>query len=42
MKYLKALWEFCRDLFLTPAGGSKRRAEQQAYEARLDEAMKQK
>ena len=29
-------WKF----FLTPAGGSKRRAEQQAYEDRLDEAMK--
>jgi len=26
--------------FFTPAGGSKRRAEQQAYEDRLDEAMK--
>ena len=27
-------------IFLTPAGGSKRRAEQQANEDRLDEAMK--
>ena len=32
--------QFFRYLFLTPAGGSKRRAEQQAYEERLDEAMK--
>ncbi len=32
--------QFFRYLFLTPAGGSKRRAEQQAYEDRLDEAMK--
>jgi len=36
----KGIGEFFRYLFLTPAGGSKRRAEQQAYEDRLDEAMK--
>ena len=36
----KGIGEFLRYLFLTPAGGSKRRAEQQAYEDRLDEAMK--
>ena len=41
-RILSAIWQFCSYLFLTPAGGSKRRAEQQAYEARLDEAMKQK
>ena len=32
--------QFFRYLFLTPAGGSKRRVEQQAYEERLDEAMR--
>ena len=36
----KGIGEFFRYLFLTPAGGSKRRAEQKAYEDRLDEAMK--
>ena len=36
----KGIGQFCRYLLLTPAGGSKRRAEQQAYEDRLDEAMK--
>ena len=36
----KGIGQFLRYLFLTPAGGSKRRAEQQAYEDRLDEAMK--
>lgn len=36
----KGIGQFFRYLFLTPAGGSKRRAEQQAYEDRLDEAMK--
>ena len=35
----KGIGQFFRYLF-TPAGGSKRRAEQQAYEDRLDEAMK--
>ena len=38
--FFKGIWQFFRYLFLTPAGGSKRRAEQQAYEERLDEAMK--
>ena len=32
--------QFFRYLFLTPAGGSKRHAAQQAYEERLDEAMR--
>ena len=36
----KGIGQFFRYLFLTPAGGSKRRAEQQAYEDRLDEDMK--
>ena len=36
----KGIGQFFRYLFLTPAGGSKRRAEQQAYEDRPDEAMK--
>ena len=36
----KGIGEFLRYLFLTPAGGSKRRAEQQAYGDRLDEAMR--
>ena len=39
-RLFKGIGEFLRYLFLTPAGGSKRRAEQQAYEDRLDEAMK--
>ncbi len=33
----KGIGEFLRYLFLTSAGDSKRRAEQQAYEDRLDE-----
>ena len=36
----KGIGHFFRYLFLTPTGGSKRRAEQKAYEERLDEAMK--
>lgn len=38
--FFKGIGQFFLYLFLTPAGGSKRRAEQQAYEERLDEAMK--
>lgn len=38
--FFKGIGQFFRYLLLTPAGGSKRRAEQQAYEERLDEAMK--
>ena len=34
--FFKGFWEGFRHLFLTPAGGSKRRAEQQAYEEQLD------
>lgn len=34
------LWEFIRFVLFTPSWGSKRRAEQQAYEDRLDEAMR--
>ena len=40
--FFKGIGQFFRYLFLTPAGGSKRRAEQQAYEERLDEAMKRR
>ena len=36
----KGIGQFFRYLLLTSAGGSKRRAEQQAYEDRLDEAMR--
>ena len=38
--FFKGLWEGVKYLFLTPSWGSKRRREQQAYEERLDEAMK--
>lgn len=38
--FFKGIGQFFRYLLLTPAGGSKRHAEQQAYEERLDEAMK--
>ena len=38
--FFTGVWHFFRYLFLTPAGGSKRRAEQQAYEEQLDEAMR--
>ena len=38
--FFKGIGQFFRYLFLTPAGGSKRRAEQQAYEEQLDEAMR--
>ena len=38
--FFTGVWQFFRYLFLTPAGGSKRRAEQQAYEEQLDEAMR--
>lgn len=34
------VWEFIRFVLLTPSWGSKRRAEQRAYEDRLDEAMR--
>ena len=37
---LKGVWEFIRFLLLTPSWGSNRRANQQAYESRLDDAMK--
>lgn len=37
--FVKGVGEFFRYLFLTPSWGSKRRAEQLAYEDRLDEAM---
>ena len=36
----KGIGQFFRYLLLTSADGSKRRAEQQAYEDRLDEAMR--
>ena len=35
----KGVGQFFRYLLFTPSWGSKRRAEQQAYEDRLDEAM---
>ena len=38
--FIKGVGEFFRYLFLTPSWGSKRRAEQQAYEEQLDEAMR--
>ena len=38
--FFKGVGDIFRYLFLPPTGGSKRRAEQQAYEERLDEAMK--
>ena len=38
--FFKGIGQFLLYLFLTPAGGSKRRAEQQAYEEQLDEAMR--
>jgi len=37
--FFKGVGAFCSYLFV-PRSGSKRRAEQQAYEERLDEAMK--
>ena len=40
--FFKGLWEGFKYLFLTPSWGSKRRREQQAYEERLDEAMREK
>ena len=40
--FFKGIGQFFRYLFLTPAGGSKRRAEQQAYEERLEEGLRVK
>lgn len=37
--FFKGVGEFFCYLFRLPSGGSKRRAEQQAYEDQLDEAM---
>ena len=37
--FFKGIWQFVSYLFV-PQSGSKRRAEQQAYEERLDEAMR--
>ena len=37
--FFKGIWQFVSYLFV-PQSGSKRRAEQQAYGERLDEAMK--
>ena len=37
--FFKGIWQFVSYLFV-PQSGSKRREEQQAYEERLDEAMK--
>ena len=34
------MWKFIRFVLFTPSWGSKRRAEQRAYEDRLDEAMR--
>lgn len=34
------MWEIVRFALFTPSWGSKRRAEQRAYEDRLDEAMR--
>lgn len=38
-RFFKGIWEVFKYLSLTPSWGSKRRAEQRAYEERLDEAM---
>jgi hypothetical protein len=38
--YFKDVGDFFCYLFRMPSGGSKRRAEQQAYEEQLDEAMR--
>lgn len=38
--FFKGIGQFFRYLFLTPAGGSNRHTAQQAYEERLDEAMR--
>ena len=38
--FFKGVGEFFCYLFRMPSGGSKRRAEQQAYEDQLDEAMR--
>lgn len=40
--FFKGLWEGFKFLFLKPHWGSKRRREQQEYEERLDEAMKER
>lgn len=40
--FFKGVGDFFCYLFRLPSGGSKRRAEQQAYEDQLDEAMKAK
>ena len=40
MSFFGHVWEFIRFVLLPPSWGSKRRAEQQAYEDRLDEAMR--
>ena len=37
--FFKAFWEVFRYLFLTPSWGSKRRAEQQAYERAMEEEI---
>ncbi len=37
--FFKGIWQFVSYLFV-PQSGSKRRAEQQEYEDRLDEAMR--
>lgn len=37
--FVKGVGEFFRYLLFTPSWGSKRRAKQQVYENRLDEAM---
>ena len=39
--FFKGIGQFFRYLFLTPAGGSKRRAEQQAYEERLERSKRE-
>ena len=40
--FFKGMWEVFHYLILTPIGGSKRHAEQRAYEERLDEAMERR
>lgn len=36
----RRIWEVIRFILFTPSWGSNRRAEQRAYEDRLDEAMR--
>ena len=39
-EFLRSIWEIIRFVLFTPSWGSKRRAEQRAYEDRLDDVMR--